>query len=214
MVASQVFASMGIGSLIGLLVGLSASPVVGIVVGALAALVAPVIEMRLAEVGGSSDNKEVSIARQKLVGLRAGFFCITCIVGVLSGVLMRTHQVLSPSAPTWREQLEELKSIGVDTATAQSLVVARILSQPPIPNHLGGGKDDVLSSVLFGGTEDRCQQLSVDQFLTVSAAANYYRNSQEPSLAHIAEAVDQFTVPEADKKKVMRAVLEAVCRTR
>ena len=82
-------ASLGI--LIGLLVGLSVSPVVASVVTALVALaVTWVTTIKKEKDVEIKEIKELQIiASYRLIG-----FSILCVVSILSGVFMRTHNVL------------------------------------------------------------------------------------------------------------------------
>ena len=87
------------GVLVGLLVGLSASPVTGTLVGALVAL--------LAGVFGIAEKLPTGLGRTGAIRLTA--FAVSCAVALLLGIFMRTHQVLSPSVKDLRAQLSEME---------------------------------------------------------------------------------------------------------
>lgn len=91
-------AGASLGLLVGLLVGLSTSPVAAIVVGSLAAL--------LGGVFGLAEKLPSGLVGSGARRLSA--FALACVVALLGGVVMRTHHVLSPSAAQLRSQLVEI----------------------------------------------------------------------------------------------------------
>jgi hypothetical protein len=117
----NLFSGAGIGLLLGFLLGLSSSPVVGVVVGALAALVASLaalvaslaalvaslVGVRIPGKGdASAPDHAVSAAQRKLAAVRGGTFGFTCLLGVIVGLYIRTHDSLSP---TLQQRVAELK---------------------------------------------------------------------------------------------------------
>jgi hypothetical protein len=86
----QLFAGVGLGLLVGVLVGLSSSPVVSVVLGALAAGMVTLLGFARSSKDGDSSYAEGSV-------IRLGGFGVACAAAVLLGVAIRTHSWLSPS---------------------------------------------------------------------------------------------------------------------
>ncbi len=218
MIASQIFSSVGIGLLIGILLGLSASPVVGLVVGSVTALLASLIGVKFPSKDENSvTTKTNSQEQQKLIGIRAGFFGLTCVIGIFIGIYLRTHNVLSPPEPTLKQQVEELTSIGVSTKKAIELVVAgATLTEASDSNTDKTNKrsSNVLkNTVLFSIDSVICEKIAIDRFVNMSAAIQYYRTLDQPGLLKISMAVNQQKIDEKVKKDIMQSVVEALCTT-
>jgi hypothetical protein len=81
----NVFAGMGLGLLIGVIVGLSIAQVTGMVLGALTSL--------LAGFFGLKGSKEGEMGNQILIGT----FSLTCLCAIFFGMFIRTHDLFSPS---------------------------------------------------------------------------------------------------------------------
>ncbi len=203
MIKSQVFSSVGIGLLIGILLGLSASPVVGLVVGAVSALLASLTGLKVPKNNKELVNLvEINLEQQKLIGIRAGFFGLTCVVGIFIGIFLRTHNILSPPEYTLKQQFEELTSIGFNPKEAREILVHRGLnSESPVTQN----------TVLFSSNLEGCEKIAIDRFETVSSAINYYSSINQNSLVSIATVVNQQIIEEERKKDIMRSITEALC---
>lgn len=216
MIPSQIFSSVGIGLLIGILLGLSGSPVVGLVVGSVTALLASLIGVNIPKKeGGEVSRETISQEQQKLIGIRAGFFAMTCVVGIFTGIYMRTHNVLSPPEPTLKQQVEELTSIGVSTQEAIKLVLGRATntaSSDVKANTTNKSPIDALqNTVLFSINSETCEKIDIDRFENISAAIDYYRTLGRPHLLNIAMVVNQHIANEKVKKDIMRSVVKELC---
>ncbi len=107
----QILSGIGIGLLTGLIIGLSISQVVGIVLGALTALLSIYFGL------------QAGATVQPKYGLMAAF-SISCILGVLSGLYMRTHSSLSPSI---KDQLRNWTDASYSTDEAKQIVLAETI---------------------------------------------------------------------------------------
>lgn len=104
--AAQEFgAGASIGMLIGLIMGLSASPVVSTVLGALAAGLLGILGINA---GGSKEDNNTTRSRGAVRVLGFGFFCATF---VLVGILLRTHNTLAPSLAAQDQELASSSSL-------------------------------------------------------------------------------------------------------
>lgn len=86
----DVMSGTGLGLLLGMVVGLSTSPVVGIVVGALTSLLAVFLGLQ-----GGEDSKVAALARVQLNGVRIGCFGLAAVLGVLLGLYVRINNPLA-----------------------------------------------------------------------------------------------------------------------
>ncbi len=108
-VALHAAAGAALGLCVGTLIGMTTAPVVGTVVGALAALFATIFGVRLQDLEGFA---------------RIGGFGAFCVLGVLAGVALRTHNVLGI---TETQQVQEWRAAGYDERTARQIVLYREL---------------------------------------------------------------------------------------
>lgn len=206
---TQVFSSLGIGLLIGLLLGLSSAPVVGMVVGSVTALLASLLGVSLP----SKDATAEPLSRERqqaLIGVRAGTFGLACIVGMFAGIYMRTHDVLSPPLPGLEERYQELQSIGFTPEQARSLLVPSVKVEAG-GDGSAGDAPSIRNTTLFSVDAETCQQIAIDRFATLEAAAKYYQGRELPRLARLTREIDQSIEADKDKRTAVRAMLEVAC---
>src|SRR5210317_265367 len=92
---SQVFSGIGIGLLLGIIIGLSASPVVKTILGALSGLLAAFLGLQESLFSKQEEDINKVNNRIYLNSIRAGSFGIATVIALLIGMYMRTHGVLS-----------------------------------------------------------------------------------------------------------------------
>ncbi len=110
-----VLNGLGVGLLLGLLLGLAVSPVVSGVIGTLSSILVVLLGL---------NDKYMSI----LKGLRIGSFGIFAVVGVLSGMYIRTHNVLSPDPA---ELMMEYRALGLEKNEALFYVARQSFDYVP-----------------------------------------------------------------------------------
>jgi hypothetical protein len=152
-IALHAAAGAGLGLCVGILIGMTTTPVIGTVVGALAALFATVFGVRLQDVEGFA---------------RIGGFGALCVLGVLVGVALRTHNVLGISVS---QQVAEWVAAGYDGATARQIVLFRelgllsdkagVLTTTSRAEQIGPSP---ASSHLSAGSEDQCSRMDPVNF--------------------------------------------------
>ena len=108
----QLFAGVGLGLLVGVLVGLSSSPVVSVVVGALASGMVTLLGFVRSSKDGEAGSSEGSV-------IRLGGFGVACAAAVLFGLFIRTHNWLSPSIA---DQVVEVQRAGYSGEEARRWV--------------------------------------------------------------------------------------------
>jgi len=163
--ALAAVAGLVLGGLVGLLVGLSASPLVGQVMGLLTTVGVAFLGLRATggEKGEKGDAAAATaaggFAPARLAALIA--FCLGCGFAVLTGLHLRTHGALSPSPVALKQ---ELVALGMSEAEATQLVVARIYGTAKGGAPSGeAGTATTFASVLFADEgEDAALQLGPD----------------------------------------------------
>ena len=160
----QLFAGGGLGLLVGILVGLSGSPVVAVIVGSLATgLVTLLGFVSPKESGSESGGPSV---------MRLGAFGVACAVAVVLGLFIRTHNWASPSIA---EQVAEIQKAGYTPQEARRWVayknIGTALEAPATgdaakaPEAGGGGVTPAASSVLFAGKDSgECKHFDTSRY--------------------------------------------------
>ena len=206
LMATQVFSSLGIGLLVGILLGLSSAPVVGLIVGSITALLASLLGFKLPErfAGAAPGEPLAQEMQQTLIGLRAGTFGFACVLGILAGIFMRTHDFLSPPQPGLEARYAELLAVGFAPEEAR-----RILIDPgALPDE---SSPTTRQTVLFSIDAETCAQLAADRFASLAAAADYYRSRDLQWLADITLQLEAGIDDESAQRLALDAVVEAAC---
>lgn len=166
----QLFAGVGLGLLVGILVGLASSPVVSVVVGALAAGMVTLL-------GFVRPGQEGAPVPGAGSTIRLGGFGVACAAAILLGLFIRTHNLVSP---TIAQQVDEVRRAGYSAEEARRWVayknVGAILDAvpgnadaPAVSGHSGGGTEGVAGSVLFSGANTgECQYFDTSRYKDIS----------------------------------------------
>jgi hypothetical protein len=159
----QLFAGTGLGLLVGVLVGLSSSPVVSVVVGALAAGMVTLLGFVRSAKDDQPSYTEGSV-------FRLGSFGVACTAAVIFGLFVRTHNWVSPSIA---EQVSEVQKAGYSAEEARRWVAYKNIgistagagSDSSASTHATGGTASIAGSVLFSGAnEGECQHFDTNRY--------------------------------------------------
>ena len=214
-----------LGLLLGILTGLSTSPVVGSLVGTLATVLVVSVNYLLKT---HHDRREsappVDPRNQDLFPLQGywlAVFCLSCIVGVFSGIWIRTHDLLSPSI---RTKVHWWTEAGYPEDEARKIVARFLLTTDEESNSndgtdIGGSpKNQVLlaanngisshDSVLFASQGDwDIDQLCPDQYLTSNDVAAIWMSRGDKTFpGDVAHGIAQLTLSDEQKKEVFKIV--------
>jgi hypothetical protein len=140
---AEITAGGGLGLLVGLLVALSVSPVVGSVISALTVLLAGFFG--LAPSGGPDR------------AWRIGAFGLACVIGVVAGLALRNGDWFSPSLE--RQSRDWQRAGATSTEAAAYLAYQRLGIKPPGREAGEIPKPAARDTVLFAGVTDLCGQL-------------------------------------------------------
>jgi hypothetical protein len=86
----DVLSGTGLGLLLGMVVGLSTSPVVGVVVGGLTSLLAVFLGLQ-----GGEESKIAALSKVQINGVRIGCFGLAAVLGVVLGLYVRINNPLA-----------------------------------------------------------------------------------------------------------------------
>lgn len=187
----QLFAGGGLGLLVGVLVGLSASPVVSVILGSIAAGLATLL--------GFVSKEEPAYGEGSVV--RLGSFGVTCAIAVVLGVFLRTHNIASPSIS---QQVEEIRKAGYSPEEARRWVAYRNLgvnlnaASTGEKPHETASIVPAASSVLFSGNDrGECRHFDTTEYKTTAEHINALRLSG----GRYAEYADKIASMDANQQK-------------
>ena len=197
------------GVLVGALVGLSVSPVVGTILGGLAALLVAFLGLNEEKTppGAAADPAHARRAQGR--SIRAGAFGLTCAVAVVLGIVIRTHGLLS--VPVDR-QVATWEAAGFTRSDAQHLVAYRELGI--LPPGRTAAADTALapkaatSGLFTGALSGECSQLERERHRDLGEELNAYGRAGG-RWAALAAALR--TVPPARQREILDAAWSLAC---
>jgi hypothetical protein len=203
-IAFHALAGAALGLCVGVLMGMTTAPVVGTVLGALAALFATVFGVKLEDVAAFA---------------RIGGFGAFCVLGVLLGIMLRTHNSLGISVG---QQVNEWVAAGFDSSAARQIVLYRALgvvedSSGRIAQTARAAKIDaeapkLLSTTLSSRRAEQCPDMAPSRFGNDPAkVVRSYRNTGGPWAA-LAETVEKAPAPE--RLELIEAAWRLACADR
>jgi len=170
-----------IGVLVGLIAGLSISPITSMVLGALSTGL--LILLGLTEPKGS-ENSENRTTR--ILG-----FGLACSFALVLGIYLRTHQVLSPPLETQKERLTATKVFTEEQISeillSTNFGIHPTANSPNSPSGTGAAADLASATLLRSGSEDFCRVAKRDQFHDLAAYLDELKR-RDAKLAHIIES--------------------------
>jgi hypothetical protein len=168
--AADLLSGLGIGLLLGIVVGLSTTPVVAVVVGALTSLLAALLGLG----GTPADPAKPSLMdKVQLNGLRIGSFGLAAVAGVFVGLYVRIN---NPLAESPKAQLARWEAAFPDNpALARQMMIYERHRLVPATLKLDkdfgttvttGAGPDTHSAVLFGNLQGKalCRDLAPAEY--------------------------------------------------
>jgi len=207
----HLFAGVGMGGLLGLVMGLSAAPVVQGVLGALVAVLAGFLGFQgLAGKGAAfSGNRWLEWS-----GLRAGGFGLAAIAGILCGMAVRTQGLLEP---TVAERVQSWEAAGFAPERAREIVSFELLGIEPKGEKVNlEAAQKAARSYLYSyeGNTTLCDEIKLDTLLTVEnvLAAYELELKARPNEKLGAEviAIRDLATPE-ERDKAVRELEKKIC---
>ena len=181
--------------LLGALIGLSGSPVVGAVIAAI--LVAAGAYWSVAKVPPGAT----------VPGAAAAALALACIVGVIGGLWVRAHDALSPSV---QEDLQQWRDAGYSTRDAQAIVA---LTRTGLLLQGYSAKPEAVASqrtsALFGGDATSCRQTDPEDY---ADAANLRQAFTQAGGAWAQYATLVQPLNEAQQRALLIAARSLACQ--
>ena len=214
---SDAFPSLGIGLLVGVLVGLSLTPVVAGILTTLGGLLAAMLGLQQ-EPGGESST---ALSRLRMKGVRIGAFGLATVLGVAAGLYARNHDLFTPPV---KDQIVRWQEAGYSRDEAKQFVALQRFGLTP------EGREIVQSdlqktqmSALFGALSDvdLCDKLSARRFDNDPQliAAAYRRlnagdatDKRTPLYGVLSELADRVErLPPAERAGIFQEMENLVC---
>jgi len=186
--ARDIFAGIGLGGALGMIVGLSVTPVVSVVVGGLTSLLAVFLGLQ----GGS--DAPAALKAVRLNGARIGGFGLALAAGVLAGLFIRTTEPfqapIEVSVAAWVDAgypVERARELVVFERTG--ILPGDETAVEPVAEQLARSR----STVLFSDESEinLCRELNPNDFgRDVSEGLITYRLQDNDTLNRLADAVE------------------------
>jgi hypothetical protein len=211
----ELGAGAALGLLVGLIAGLSISPVTSTVLGALSAGLLILLGFKESKDGVHSGNH----------GLRVLGFGVFCSISLVAGISLRTHQTLSPSLEKQRQSLSAAQVF--TPGEIEQILLSTNFGIQPSPKTLTGGNgtqtgtnrpaesdqpglkgqpgDLAIAGYLRAGSADFCQLARREKFRDVHGYVAELNNI-DPRLAHVIESA-----PESDRDRLSKSLSEYLC---
>jgi len=132
---ASILSGIGMGLLLGLIMGLSVSEVVKLIMGTLTAVLGAFLGFDKRKFKGVDQEEYRKESENALyTALRAGWFGLAVVFGLLAGMLIRTNEVFTISLSN---SVKQYTDAGFDPAYARKLVIYQRLGINPNTGELG-----------------------------------------------------------------------------
>jgi hypothetical protein len=210
---ATILSGIGMGLLLGIIMGLSTSEVVKTIFGVLAGLMGAFLGFdKRSYAGMEASEYEKEKYNTLFTAIRAGWFGLAVVFGILSGMLIRTQEIFELSVA---ERVTQWTKAGYDPDYARKLVTYKIFAIDPNTGELGPVTEVQKAGMaaLFNA-EDRaglCGAIDTDNWnndwQTAKDALLELKN--EP-LTKLVAAIE-FNVPEDQRFDFLKALRILVC---
>jgi hypothetical protein len=175
----DLLAGVGLGLLTGILLGLSTTSVVGSIIAALSALLAGFFGL------GATPS-----VRSTGDSVRAAAFGFACTIALVVALVVRTHDLASPSIAA---QVGQFTDAHYTESEARALVAFRLFGVVPTGMSIAEAPKSPSSSILFGHVSaTECSTLTSTRFANTEARIDAMRNAggKWKDLANAVSAVE------------------------
>ena len=201
---TSVFSGLGLGLVLGIIAGLSVSPVIQTILGSLVTVAAGFLTFQ-------ASSASVSPAAVRTNELRIGSFGFACVLGIALGLFARSHDSFGLSI---QQQLARWTSAGYTPAQAQQFVLfERLGLKPQGQDVVSGDLQKSQSSNLFSNklSATVCEQWDPHQFKSADGMLNQMALTN-PQLAARATHI-RATVPADPQQAAVNSAWEELCST-
>ena len=209
---ATILSGIGMGLMLGLIMGLSVSEVVKVIMGALTAILGAFLGFdKKSFTGMASEEYEKEKENLLFTALRVGWFGFAVVAGILSGMLIRTHEVFTPSV---EKSVQEWTDAGYDPVYARKLVTFQRLAINPTSGEIGPITEITKqhNSSLFSAVEIEklCIKIDPDKWDSWKLAKERITDLNIPAITTLINEIEN-NVPEAQRFDFLRGLRELVC---
>lgn len=211
---ATVLSGIGMGLLLGLIMGLSASEVVKVVMAALTALLGVFFGFEKRSFSGmQKEEYEKDKNETLLTSLRSGWFGLAVVAGILFGMWIRTNEVFTIPV---EKSVQQWINAGVDSAYARKLVIYERLAIDPNTGEAGeiGDMQRKSQSALFNSKTIKSINNAIDTLYWENNwefAKQELNNVGNSALSELVTSVE-INIPEKDRFAFMGSLRYLVTR--
>jgi uncharacterized membrane protein (Fun14 family) len=198
---ATVLSGVGMGLLLGLIMGLSVSEVVKVIMAALTALLGVFLGFEKRSFSGmQKDEYEKDKNETLLTSLRAGWFGLAVVAGILFGMWIRTNEVFTIPV---EKSVQQWIDAGYDSTYARKLVVYERLAINPVSGEAGeiGAMQRTHQSSLFSAEAIKNISSAIDTLNWNNDwdfAKQELLNLKNAALTELVSAIE-INIPERDR---------------
>lgn len=199
-----VSAAISIGALIGILSGLSNSPIVGAVIAAIVPILTIVKSFTIPKnIENSEFPPELMLTRSSILVF---LFSISMVSFCITGIWIRTHQILSPSP---KELFDYWGTINLTDEQKAILVIQQKTGILLSPDVRQGTETPALLGNLYNSSSELKARVNPDINLhpNLNNLLEDYKRLGPP-WGDISEVISSLSLPEADKRKILTLVFK------
>ena len=206
---THVFSGLGLGLLLGVIAGLSVSPVVQTILGALVTLITGFLAFQGTR--GEADESDF-LDRVNTNELRLGSFAFGAIAGILLGLVIRTHDLFGLPLD---QEVQRWTQAGYSREEAQKYVAFQKLGVKPqgmeiVDAEIQKGTHSALMAE--DSKIDLCSQLNPRHFADARANIAAFEQQPDEHVSELGSELEKETVTE--QKSAVRWAWEGLCAAR
>ena len=210
---ATILSGIGMGLLLGIIIGLSTTEVVKVIMGILTALLGAFLGFDKRSFTGMEADEYLKEKHNSLfTALRAGWFGLTVVAGILSGMWIRTNEIFTPSVK-W--SVDQWTDAGYDSLYARKLVTYQRFAIDPNTGELRPETELNKSarSSLFSSeqAQELCGSTDPDQWNNDWAVAKQaLLGLDDDAITPVVTAIEE-NIPESDRFAFLSGLYNLLC---
>lgn len=210
---AAILSGVGMGLLLGMIMGLSVSEVVKVIMATLTAALGAFLGFEKRSFSGM-DSEEYKKDKNEtlLTSLRAGWFGVAVVVGILFGMWIRTNEVFTIPV---KKSVQQYLDAGYDSSTALKFVAYQRLGINPTTGEAGelGEMQRAHQSNLFSAAdiESLCSEIDPDNWNDDWGTAKEKMLALDKSALTALVSTIEMSVPESDRFDFLGGLRFLVC---
>jgi len=208
--ATQILSGVGLGLLLGMIAGLSVSPVVQVILGALVTVVTGFLGLQAAPADGAASGV---LGNLKINEVRIGSFAFACVAGILCGLFIRSNAPFTSIT----HDVKKWTDAGYSEPEARQNVAFQLLGFKPADKEIvAGDLQKASASGLFAAHGDKFSLCDTLNPKTLNndpqqslAMLNQYSSVYDGKLAPLAAEIQKLSP--RDQEKLLEANWGVIC---